>query len=147
MDPHKGPNRLLKIAVLGSGAFGTALGYCAARNGHEVVIVSRQPSVVEGINASRKHPSRLVDATYRLPSNVRATGDAKEALQGAHFILHTVPVQYSRITLESYKDLIGDIPIISASKGIETGSLMYMSQVCAWCVFYSLILFNPSVVV
>ncbi len=54
------PKTTLKIAVLGSGAFGTALGYCAARNGHEVVIVSRQKEVVAAINEKRVHPSRLV---------------------------------------------------------------------------------------
>lgn len=69
-----------------------------------------------------------MDAKYQLPANVRATGSAEDALKGADFILHTVPVQYSRETLKLYAQWIGDTPIISASKGIETGSLMYMSQ-------------------
>lgn len=39
-----------------------------------------------------------------------------------------MPVQYTRVTLLAYQQWIGDIPIISASKGIESESLMYMSQ-------------------
>ena len=128
VHPEAPKARLLKIVVIGSGAFGTALGLCAARNGHEVVVVSRQPDVVKGINEQRKHPSRLLDAQYTLPSNVRASADAEEALRGADFILHTVPVQYSRQTLQAYDKFIGNTPIISASKGIESESLMYMSQ-------------------
>lgn len=58
----------------------------------------------------------------------RATTDPAEALQGCDYILHTVPVQYTRVTLLAYQQWIGDIPIISASKGIESESLMYMSQ-------------------
>lgn len=122
------PIQRKKIAVFGSGAFGTALGFCAAKNGHEVVIISRQAEVVQKINETRKHPSRLVDANYKLPANVRATTDPAEALQGCDYILHTVPVQYTRVTLLAYQQWIGDIPIISASKGIESESLMYMSQ-------------------
>lgn len=90
--------------------------------------MSRQLEVVEGINKNRVHPSRLLDAKYKLPENIRATSDPKDALNGCDYILHTVPVQYSRVTLKQYADLIGDTPIISASKGIETTSLMYMSQ-------------------
>ena len=117
------------IIVLGSGAFGTALGYCAARNGHSVVIISTQQGVVEKLNADRKHPSRLLDATYQLPANVRASADINE-IATADFILHTIPVQYSRQALERYNKLglIGDTPIISASKGIESSSLMLMSE-------------------
>jgi glycerol-3-phosphate dehydrogenase (NAD+) len=118
-----------RIVVLGSGAFGTALGHCAARNGHEVVIISSLKETVDAINTVRVHPSRLKDASYKLPPNVRASSDPNE-LRGADFILHTIPVQYSREALKKYEalGLIGDTPIISASKGIESVTLMYMSQ-------------------
>ena len=106
--------------VLGSGAFGTALGYCAAQNGHEVVIISSLAETVEKINATRKHPSRLLDANYSLPVNVRASSDPAE-LKKADFILHTIPVQYSRQALKMYDDLIGSTPIISASKATWNG--------------------------
>ncbi len=137
------------IVVLGSGAFGTALGYCAARNGHNVVIISSLKETVDKINTTRKHPSRLLDANYTLPENVRASSDPNELLS-ADYILHTIPVQYSRCVyhkvfffffffffspsfsreaLAKY-DALGLIkaPIISASKGIESVTLLYMSQ-------------------
>ncbi len=57
-----------------------------------------------------------LDAKYTLPANVRATSSAEDALTGAQFILHTVPVQYSRATLQLYDKWIADTPIISASK-------------------------------
>lgn len=129
MRAIEAPLAKYQIVVLGSGAFGTALGYCAARNGHDVVILSQNASTVEGLNKERRHPSRLLDATYALPNNVRASSDVEE-LRKADLILHTVPVQYSREALVKYDalGLIGDTPIISASKGIESSSLMYMSQ-------------------
>lgn len=144
----------LNIAVLGSGAFGVALGYCAAKNGHNITLISRQENVVKEINEKRRHPSRLTNANYTLPQNVKATSNGQEALEKAgrmllvfhllnlprcvyqvfvlyyplDYIIHTVPVQYSRETLTHYEKWIGDTPIISASKGIETSSLFYMSQ-------------------
>jgi glycerol-3-phosphate dehydrogenase (NAD+) len=98
-------------------------------------LLSTQTGVVEALNSTRKHPSRLLDAKYTLPDNVQASSDPS-VLQGADYILHTVPVQYSRQALEKYDKLglIGDTPIISASKGIESVTLMYMSQLIPDCL-------------
>lgn len=65
-----------------------------------------------------------MDAKYTLPANVRATSSAEDALAGADFILHTVPVQYSRETLLLYDKWIANTPIISASKCVSLTSLL-----------------------
>jgi glycerol-3-phosphate dehydrogenase (NAD+) len=60
---------------------------------------------------------------YKLPPNVRATTSATEAIHGAQYAVHAVPVQSSRAFLVGIKDLLPpDVPIICVSKGLEVGS-------------------------
>lgn len=60
---------------------------------------------------------------FKLPENVRATTSAAEAIPGAQFAVHAVPVQSSRAFLKSIKDLLpASVPIISVSKGLEVGT-------------------------
>lgn len=67
---------------------------------------------------------------FVLPANVRATTDAAEAIAGASYAVHAVPVQHSRSFLASIKDVLPkDVPIVCVSKGLEVGSGCMMSEV------------------
>jgi glycerol-3-phosphate dehydrogenase (NAD+) len=67
---------------------------------------------------------------FTLPRNVRATTDAAEAIAGAQYAVHAVPVQHSRSFLSGVREVLPkDVPIICVSKGLEVGSGCMMSEV------------------
>jgi glycerol-3-phosphate dehydrogenase (NAD+) len=70
-----------------------------------------------------------------LPRTVRATTDGRSALGDATYIIHAVPVQYTREYLQSVREYIPPaVPILSASKGIETSSLGFMADILKECL-------------
>jgi len=119
-----------KIVVFGSGSFGTALSFVVAQNRYQVVILTRNSSVAEGINTTHKNPQYIINTNYTLPDNVTAETDPEIALKNVDFIIHTVPVQSSFEFLKNLKPFIPpNVPIISASKGIHSQSLEYMDSI------------------
>jgi glycerol-3-phosphate dehydrogenase (NAD(P)+) len=115
-------------AVMGAGAWGTALAKVLADAGSEVRLWSRRAEVAEAINATHTNSGYLPDIT--LPTAIRATTDAAEALDGLTTVLLAVPAQTLRPNLERWRGLIADgATLVSLAKGIELGSLMRMSQV------------------
>lgn len=118
----------MKIAVLGAGAWGTTLADMLAKNGVDTVLWAREPKVVAAINESRENATYLPGVD--LSANLRAESDAEVAFAGADYYLVVVPSQYIRPTLESFRDILPDNPVIvCASKGIELGTLEPMSKV------------------
>ncbi|OBG93825.1 glycerol-3-phosphate dehydrogenase [Mycobacterium sp. E3251] len=119
------------IAVMGAGAWGTALAKVLVEAGEpdvEVMLWARRSEVADRINATRSNPDYLPGAI--LPANVRATTDAAEALGFASTVLLAVPAQTMRANLEGWAPLIADgATLVSLAKGIELGTLMRMSQV------------------
>ncbi|MDT5348034.1 MAG: glycerol-3-phosphate dehydrogenase [Mycobacterium sp.] len=116
------------VAVMGAGAWGTALARVLADAGTEVTLWARRSEVAEQINASRYNPDYLPGAL--LPPSVRATADAAEALHGATTVLLGVPAQTMRANLEQWAPLLTrGATLVSLAKGIELGTLMRMSQV------------------
>lgn len=64
-----------------------------------------------------------------MPLNVRATTAAVDAIVGAQFAVHAVPVQSSRAFLQGIKEYLpASVPIICVSKGLEVGSGQMMSE-------------------
>lgn len=128
---HAGENPLpypTRFAILGGGSFGLALATLLGRKHIPVTLLVRKKEVVESINEKHFHPTYLPD--IKLPPSIRATTDPKEALQDASYIIHAVPVQFSRKFLENIKDYIpASTPVISTSKGIETGTLAMMQDI------------------
>jgi len=123
----------LHVAVLGGGSFGTAMACVLGRKGIHVKLIVRKPDVVEAIND--RHVNPYYQKEIVLPPTVRATLDAEEALEGADFFFHAVPVQFSREALGKVVDLMpDDLPVISLSKGIETSTLMLMNDVIVDCL-------------
>ena len=81
------------VTVFGAGSFGTAMAVVAARNGHTVRILARDPAQVATINKDHRNPKRLSD--FVLPDNITATTDAAEALRDTALMIHAIPVQKS----------------------------------------------------
>ena len=119
-----------KVTTMGGGSFGTAMGTLLARNKNDldVVLLLRNEQEAETINATNRNMKYL--PKYELPKNIRATTNAKEALENSDFIIHAVPTQHSRKFLSSVKDIIDPkTPLLCLSKGLEVGSSLMMSEV------------------
>lgn len=115
-------------AVMGAGAWGTALAKVLADAGSEVRLWSRRAEVADEINTTHVNSGYLPDIA--LPTAIRATTDAAEALDGLTTVLLAVPAQTLRGNLEQWRGLFADgATLVSLAKGIELGSLMRMSQV------------------
>jgi glycerol-3-phosphate dehydrogenase (NAD(P)+) len=115
-------------AVMGAGAWGTALAKLLADAGGEVTLWARRSEVAAEINSSRHNRDYLPGV--QLPAAVRATADAAAALSGATTVLLAVPAQTMRSNLQQWTGLFsGGATLVSAAKGIELDTLMRMSQV------------------
>ena len=115
-------------AVMGAGAWGTALAKLLADAGGEVTLWARRSHVADDINSSRHNPGYLPGVP--LPAGIRATADPAEALHGVTTVLLAVPAQTMRSNLEQWVSLITrGATLVSTAKGIELVTLMRMSQV------------------
>lgn len=118
----------VRVAVMGGGNFGIALATICARKGMPTTLLVRSEQVADEINTKHRHPVKMTDIA--LPSTLRATSNPQDCLPDATFIIHAVPVQYSRSFLDKVKDHIPpNTPVLSGSKGIETTSLGFMADI------------------
>ena len=123
----------VRVAVLGGGNFGLALASALGRKGIPVTLLVRTEDVAEKINADHRHPRYMPDLD--LPKSIRATSDPETALGDATYVVHAVPCQYSREFLNSVKEHIpAGVPVLSASKGIETASYGFMADIFRECL-------------
>jgi glycerol-3-phosphate dehydrogenase (NAD(P)+) len=121
---------VIRVAVLGSGSWGTALALHLARVGHRVALWAREESVVQQIARTRVNETYLPG--FALPSAIDATTDIEAALDGAASVVFAVPSHGLRDVLRmAVNRLPSDALLISAAKGLESGSLARMSQVLA----------------
>ncbi|MFC4126495.1 NAD(P)H-dependent glycerol-3-phosphate dehydrogenase [Nocardia rhizosphaerae] len=120
---------MTRAAVMGAGSWGTAFAKVLAEAGTEVTIWARRDEVAEALNREHRNPFYLPGV--QLPP-VRATADHRAALDGVDLVVLAVPSQSLRANLEQWKGDIGpDATLLSLAKGIETGTLLRMSQVIA----------------
>jgi glycerol-3-phosphate dehydrogenase (NAD(P)+) len=117
----------VNATVVGAGAWGTALGTVLARKGHDVTIWSYEEDVAASINAGRGN-RYLADVA--LPPNLRADTDLSAALSGAHLVVSAAPSQFVRRVMGDAAPCVpADALLVSASKGIELGTLLRMDEV------------------
>jgi glycerol-3-phosphate dehydrogenase (NAD(P)+) len=115
-------------AVMGAGAWGTALAKVLADAGNEVRLWARRADVEHEVNSVHTNSRYLGGIT--LPDAIRATTDPAAALDGVTTVLLGVPSQTLRTNLEAWRGHIEpSATLVSLAKGIELGSLMRMSQV------------------
>jgi glycerol-3-phosphate dehydrogenase (NAD(P)+) len=116
-----------RLAIIGGGAWGTALALVARRAGRDAVIWARDPAIAAAINQHQQNPVYLAGAV--LDPAIRATTDLAKAIAGADAIVLAVPAQFLREVLTALKPhLPADLPLLLCAKGIETGSLLTMSE-------------------
>jgi glycerol-3-phosphate dehydrogenase (NAD(P)+) len=117
-----------RIGVLGSGSWGTALAVHLAGTGHEVRLWARDAALASDMAASRVNATYLPGIT--LPSALTPTSDIKSAVDEAQFVVIAVPSHGVRdVARAADAWLPQSCAIVSATKGIEEGSLLRMSQV------------------
>ena len=119
-----------RVAVIGAGAWGTALANLRARAGDEVVIWAFEADVVKDINERHRNEYFFPDAP--LEQGLRATGDVREAVSGASVIVSAAPSHAVRTVMGTAAGAIArDATVVSASKGLEMTGLKRMTEVLA----------------
>lgn len=120
----------MKVAVLGSGSWGSALAKVLSDNGHAVSLWGRRPELARAIQESRENATFLPGA--RFADTLRATSSLDEALAGAEMLLVAVPTHGLREVLRASSALIPEgVPVVSATKGIEQESLEFVHEIIA----------------
>ena len=120
----------MKIAVLGSGSWGSALAKVLSDNGHAVALWGRRPELAAAIQASRENAAFLPGAFFS--DSLRATAALDEALEGAEMLLVAVPTHGLREVLRAASGHIPvGVPVVSATKGIEQDSLEFVHEIIA----------------
>lgn len=116
------------VAIIGAGAWGTALAAAMTRDGNPVKLRGRDAAVIDEI--AHKQTNHIYLDGIDLPAEIEATTDLKEALAGAAFVLMAVPAQTMRAVLaDAVPHLSPDAVLISCAKGIEQGSSDLMTAV------------------
>jgi len=120
-----------EIAVIGGGAWGTVLAIVLGRKGtHRVRLWAHEADVCESIAQKRVNerflPGRLI------PDSVSASNDLAATLGGAEIVVSVMPSQHCRALFERMRPLLQPhVMIVSATKGLEEGSLLRMTEVIA----------------
>jgi glycerol-3-phosphate dehydrogenase (NAD(P)+) len=121
---------MTRVAVLGSGSWGTAFAQVLADAGSEVTLWGRRAEVCASISDRHENPDYLPGIS--LPESIRATDDAGAALEAAEVVVLAVPSQTLRANLEQWAPLLPDGSVlVSLMKGIELGTSRRMSEVIA----------------
>ncbi|MDB5538659.1 MAG: glycerol-3-phosphate dehydrogenase [Devosia sp.] len=114
-----------RIAIIGAGAWGTALAQVAAIAGREVTLVGRDPAVIEEINARHRN-------TPHLPGvNLLPGIGATSVLPDADLVILAVPAQATRDALRAVAGQLAGKPVVLTAKGLEHRTLDRQSQILA----------------
>ena len=116
-----------KIAIIGSGSWGIALGIYLAKKGNNINIWSFDEEEKREINEERK--SRYLPNIF-IPSEINCYNDFEKVIEDAEVILHVTPSKFTRQTLIQYKRYVKDNQIIvMCSKGFEAKTLLSLGDI------------------
>ena len=115
-----------KIAIIGSGSWGVALGIHLAKLGNEVRIWSFAKEEADLINNEKKC---MFLPKVTIPEGISCTLSYEQAIKDADFILHVTPSKFTRNIVKEYKQFVTNQPIIICSKGFEKDSLETLDEV------------------
>jgi glycerol-3-phosphate dehydrogenase (NAD(P)+) len=123
-----------EIAVIGAGAWGTSLSIVLGRKGtHEVRLWAHEKEVCDSISSRRVNELFLPEQT--IPSSVSVTGEFEEALQNAAIVVSVMPSQHCRGLFQKMRPFLKPAMLfVSATKGLEEGSLLRMTEVISLVV-------------
>ncbi|HUI24723.1 MAG TPA: NAD(P)H-dependent glycerol-3-phosphate dehydrogenase [Candidatus Kryptonia bacterium] len=118
----------MRIGVVGGGSWGTALAKLLAELDHDVTLWFHSPEV-ERLTAAQRE-NRVYLPGFRLPDQLRTTTSLREAVQDCAIVLSVVPSHATREVMQQAESfLAADALLVSASKGVEAGTLKRMSEV------------------
>ncbi len=119
----------MRVAVIGAGAWGTALAIVLGRKAdHRVRLWANESDVCEGIARERVNLRFLPGVT--LPAAIESTNDLAVALEGAETVVSVMPSQHCRELFERMApNLHPEVLFVSCTKGLEDGTLLRMSEV------------------
>ena len=118
----------MRVAVMGSGSWGTVFSQVVVDAGNEVVLWSRRQDVVDAINSTHRNPTHISD--IELPHAIVATSDPAIALANAEIVVVALPSHAYRENLMQWSSLIPkNAVVVSLAKGIEIDSNLRMSEV------------------
>lgn len=117
------------IAVIGAGAWGTAIAIVLGRRGdHDVRLWAHEPEVCESI--SRQQVNALFLADCPIPASVVATNSLEVALRDTQLVVSVMPSHHTRRVFTAMRPYLHEhMLFVSATKGIENDSLLRMSEV------------------
>ena len=118
-----------EIAIIGAGAWGTGISIVLGRKGtHQVRLWAHEADVCESIMQKRYNEKFLPGR--RIPDSVSASIDLAATLQGAQIVVSVMPSQHCRALFERMRPMMPhETLIVSATKGLEEGSLQRMTEV------------------
>ncbi len=120
----------MKVAVIGSGSWGTALSQVLSDAGNDVCIWTRSQDTADIINKTHRNPKYLTD--YTLSDRVRASADFEEVFASAEACVLVTPSKYLRETATNMKEQVAsNLPIIICSKGTEAATGLLPTDVVA----------------
>ncbi|MCB1325916.1 MAG: NAD(P)-dependent glycerol-3-phosphate dehydrogenase [Spirochaetales bacterium] len=119
----------MKVAVLGSGTFGTALASVLAdKKDHDVTIWTRHADLAEAITKQHRNSRYFPDLP--LPEGLKAATDIEAVLSGAEMVVIAIPAQQISGVLRQYGPLLpAGAAIVGAAKGVEEGTLRLVSEI------------------
>ncbi|MFN2571911.1 MAG: NAD(P)H-dependent glycerol-3-phosphate dehydrogenase [Gemmatimonadales bacterium] len=118
----------MKVAVIGGGAWGTALADLLARKGEDVTLWAREPEVVDSITA--RHMNEMFLPGAALAPSLRAVREIAAAVRGAEVIVSAAPSHAVRPVMTQVGRAISGMPlVVSASKGLDPDKLERPSTV------------------
>lgn len=118
----------MKIAVLGAGAWGTAISIVLCER-HEVRLWARDPALIDALRRERRNARYL--AGFPLPSALELTVELQGALDDAELVLTAVPTNGLRETLRAVHATGRNVPLVWLCKGFESSGARLPHQVCA----------------
>ncbi|MDO4538778.1 MAG: NAD(P)H-dependent glycerol-3-phosphate dehydrogenase, partial [Coriobacteriales bacterium] len=129
-NPSASEPLIHKVAVIGSGSWGTGVTRLLSPHAHEVVVWSFEDEVARGINENHRNPHQLT--FFEVPQNVRATCSLEEAAADAEAVLLVVPSAFLRGTCRQLAPyLSADVPVLVLTKGVERNTGCLMADVAA----------------
>jgi glycerol-3-phosphate dehydrogenase (NAD(P)+) len=118
------------VSILGAGSWGTALAVHLGRIGHDVRLWARDPALVAEMSSRRANAVYLPDV--HVPDTVTVTHALGDALRDAELVVSAIPSHGCRSVLRTATPfLAARAVIVSATKGIEAGTMLRMSEVIA----------------
>ncbi len=119
-----------RLAIIGGGSWGTALGIVLAPNYAQVCTTLHNAQRAAAVESARENAAYLPGIP--LPANLRFTADAQSCLTSARIVIVAVPSSHLRAVLTEQSQFISpDALIVSATKGLEPDTLLRMSEVIA----------------